>query len=228
MKHSKTPPGLSGRSLVLLAAAIAFAASATAYSVEGVQSAPMHIYVDAGQFFMWHTATGQTVHLEWDLPPSANMADLTIEGWGVNETRRGLTECGADVTLPPATDRRSENVYRITLAFDDGSSRTATLGAVCGFAANPDGAMVPVRCRLDSTGDGWSREHKRFVLPVPAGTETLTVAGQEVDAGLGGDAGWYGAGPFASGTWTRLEVAGETPGAAEIFAIPQGTILSLH
>ena len=187
-------------------------------------SDPVHVYVDPGDFYLWHTATGATVRLEWDLPPMADHADLSVEGRGYSAVTPGITDGHADVTFPACTDERTENAYRLTLAFNDGTSVSSVLGVVRGHSAAGSVAL-PVRCMMPEA-PAWSHARKRCVLPVPTGAVPLTVNGAPVDTGLGGDAGWYAAGPFASCTWAQLGLPGFDP--ANLFIDATGMVFSFR
>ena len=184
----------------------------------------VHVYVDPGEFYLWHTATGATVRLEWDLPPMADHADLSVEGGTYSAAMPGITDGHADVTFPACTDERTENAYRLTLAFNDGTSVTSVLGVVRGHSV-AGSAALPVRCMMPES-QAWGHARKRYVLPVPSGAEPLTVNGAQVDTGLGGDAGWYAAGPFASSTSAQLGLPGFYP--ADIFIDAAGTVFSFR
>ena len=188
-------------------------------------SDPVHVYVDPGEFYLWHTATGATVHLEWDLPMTAAYADLTVEGGKYSATVPHITAGATDVTFPACTDERTENAYRLTLAFNDGTSVTSVLGVVRGHSV-AGSAALPVRCIMPEAGQAWDHARKRPVLPVPTGAEPFAVNGVPVDTGLGGDAGWYAAGPFASCTWAQLALPGYDP--ANIFIDATGMVFSFR
>ena len=206
------------------AAALSFSLALTAADV----SDPVRIAVEPENHYLWHTATGSVMRLEWDMPPTAGYADLTVEGAGYSDETNGITTGFVDVTLPAPKDARTENVYRFTLTFSDGSSMSASLGLVCGHAAVPGGAMAPVRCRMTAEGPVWTTAPKRYVIPVPSGTEELSVGDAVVDTGLDGAAGWYAAGPFPTGARTQLALSGALDATAETLSHGIGHFIILR
>lgn len=174
----------------------------------GDVSDPVHIMLEPENCYLWHTATGATMRLEWDLPPTAAYADLVIEGAGYRDEKLRITDGHADVLLPEPKDARSENVYRFVLNFSDGTSATASLGLVRGHTSIPDGDVPSVRCRLSAEGAAWTSAPKKYVVPVPKGAE-LSVDGKSVETYLDGGAGWYAVGPIATDVWTSLSLAGD-------------------
>ncbi len=68
----------------------------------------------------------------WGKPGTASSATLTIEGAHYRAEQTGLTGESCVLTLPRAPNAK-ENVFKLTLAFDDGSSQIAYLGAVTGL-----------------------------------------------------------------------------------------------
>ena len=92
------------------------------------------------------------------------------------------------LSLPVADSPQSENVYDLTLSFDDGMVRTAKLGLVRGYAK---GGSAATRLLAPKDGAKWKGVTKRAVLPISFGTSSVLVNGVETDTGLGGDQGWF-------------------------------------
>ena len=199
--------------VVIFSAAVAVSSVLTA----GDMSARVQIMTDPDSCFLWHTATNSEMRLEWDLPPSAGYADLVIEGAGYHETISRITENFVDVSLPPHSNGRNENVYHFTLNFSDGTSQSAVLGLVSGHTAVPNGQVPPVRCRLDVDAPSWKSASKRYVISVPQGAE-LSVNGEPVETHLDGGVGWYAVGPLNSGTWTGLSLEGESIASVDVLS----------
>lgn len=174
----------------------------------GDVSEPVPIIVEPENYYLWHTATNASLRLEWDMPPSAGYADLLIEGVGYVNEILNITDNHCDVALPRPTDSNTENVYRFTLNYSDGSSVTAVLGLVCGHTAQSDTEASSIICKLSKQDLSWSMAGKKYVVPVPQNA-TLWVNDQEIDTYLSGQAGWYAAGMFDTDTLTRLKLAKE-------------------
>jgi hypothetical protein len=91
-------------------------------------------------------------------------------------------------SLPAATAPRDENVYDLTLVFNDNTERHARLALVHGLAAGAEGST---RCLAPDYGRRWSKVNNRAVMPVPYGVDEVFVNGVGKDTGLGGAQGWY-------------------------------------
>ena len=103
---------------------IAFMAVAVA---NATSSAPVHIYVDPGQYYLWNTVTGSTMRLEWTRPTAADYADLLVEGHKLRIEQKNITAEWAEVALPELTETKDEDVLHLTLSFSDGTQLSTTL-----------------------------------------------------------------------------------------------------
>ncbi len=187
-------------------------------------SSPVHIYVDPGQYYLWNTVTGSTLRLEWDRPPAADHADLLVEGHKLRIEQKNITAEWTEVTLPELTETKDEDVLHLMLSFSDGTQLSTTLGRVCGVSSGGS-TMAPVRCLMSTNGIPWQQNRRRYVITVPAGTETLTLDGDTVDTGLDGFAGYYAAGQFPSATWHRFAIADDE---MDIYSAPVGMSLTIR
>lgn len=200
---------------------IAFMAVAVA---NATSSAPVHIYVDPGQYYLWNTVTGSTMRLEWTRPTAADYADLLVEGHKLRIEQKKITAEWIEVTLPELTETKDEDVLRLTLSFNDGTQLFTTLGRVCGVSSGGS-PMKPVHCLMSTNGIPWRQNRRRYVITVPAGTETLMLDGDTVDTGLDGFAGYYAAGQFPSATWHRFAIADDE---VDIYSAPVGMSLTIR
>ena len=207
------------RNIMILAAAVLAVAAANAIS-----SDPVHIYVDPSGYYLWHTVTGSTVRLQWNRPASAGRADLLVEGHKLRIEQKNITDEWTEVTLPELTETKNEDVLRLTLSFNDGTQLSTTLGRVCGISSGGN-AMQPVRCLMSTNGIPWHQSQRRYVMTVPAGTETLTLDGDTVETGLDGYAGYYAAGQFPGATWHRFAIADDE---VDIYSAPVGMSLTIR
>ena len=152
------------------------------------------VFLKPEELSFWHTATNNSFMVPVLFPRGATSATLTVTGAGYSSTMPGITSESLDdygeylVRLPAATAPEAENVYVLTLEFDDGTVRTARLGVISGL--EPGGSGV-TRCLAPKDGHKWSVGGSRAVVPVPYGTVSLSVGGESVDTGLGGEQGWY-------------------------------------
>lgn len=149
----------------------------------------------------WTTATGSTLVLPIDFPGKSDSATLEVTGLGYSKVYRNITEDTYELQLPEPVSAQTENVYSLTLTFNDGTVRTAKLGLVTGITAGADGIT---RCMLFEDGSAWNKIRYRAVIPIPYGMESFTLVSNggepvEMDTGLGGAQGWYALGPVARG-----------------------------
>jgi hypothetical protein len=174
---------------VIAATVIALACAVFAETRSGVA----YIELRPGESSFWHTATNATLSLPVDFPRLASSATLSVQGVRYSRTYAGITPQSLTggvflLSLPPANSSNAENVYDLTLSFDDGTQQTAKLGLLDGaFGA----ALGTTRCLFDKDSSEWQRTDGKAVLPIPSGVETVLVDGVQVDVGLGGHQGWY-------------------------------------
>lgn len=188
-----------------LIAAVAVFGIASAFAAD--ISDPAVIYLKPERFRMWHTAEGNVVTVRWARPATASRTTLTVTGYKFSQAFENLTAESAEITLPAPDDTVKEGAYTITLAFNDGTEKSAVLGVVrgTGASASTDGvAVLP-----DPTADKWGHfKAKAVTVPVPEGAESITVDGEVRPTGLGGDAGWYTVAPVKGGAETVVAVGG--------------------
>ena len=170
----------------------------------------------------WNTATGSTMTVPVDFPKGASAARLTVKGVGYSREY----EVGAVSTftfeLPDPDGPEKENVYDLSLTFDDGTIRTAKLGLIQGLKSGPNGST---RCLASDGGNGWHRARKRAVFPVPCGTRAIFVDGVEIDPGLNGAQGWYAL-PVSGGERISLSfLADGLSGSALLHGVDSGMMV---
>lgn len=151
-------------------------------------SEPTFVFLRPETSSFWNTATNSTMTLPIDFPQGATSASLTVRGDRYDRTYDGLVTNSFVLELPQPTSPETENVYDLTLAFDDGTMRTAKLGLIQGLSPDAEGTT---RCLAPIHGSVWNNVEKRAVLPIPYGTTSFTVNGVETDTGLAGAQGWY-------------------------------------
>ena len=168
-------------------------------------SDPAVVYLKPEKFRMWHTAEDNVVTVRWARPATATRTTLTVAGYKFEQAFENLTAESAEITLPAPDDTAREGAYTITLAFNDGTEKSAVLGVVRGTGASASTAGVAVL--PDPTAAKWGHfKAKAVTVPVPEGVESITVDGEAKPTGLGGDAGWYTVAPVKGGADTTVAV----------------------
>ena len=190
-----------------LIAGFAAAILSTSLFAETGKSNDAVVFLRPGEMSFWHTATNSTMSVPVDMPPMASKATLTVRGVKYEKSYEITTSGSFAFSLPPATSPQAENVYDLTLAFDDGTVQTAKLGLVQGYAKGSDASTRVLSPKGDAK---WRAVTRRAVLPIPCGMTSVSVNGTAVDTGLGGDRGWLAL-ALASGEEASLsaEAGGE-------------------
>ena len=154
-----------------------------------ITSEPTFVFLRPETSSFWNTATNSTMTLPIIYPNGATKATLTVSGVGyATRTYPNLTSRSFDLELPVPDSPQAENVYDLTLTFDDGTVRRAKLGLIQGLSPDAEGST---RCLAPANGRVWNTVRKRAVLPIPYGMTSFTVNGEAVDPGLGGAQGWH-------------------------------------
>lgn len=188
---------------LILAGIIAIPPSLMAAAI----SDPVPVIVDTDSIYLWRTATGGTMRVQWTFPLNATVAHLAVTGRTFKVSVPGIQDEFYDVELPVPGAAKDEDVLDFTLSFNDGTVKTASLGLVRG-RSDGDGATTSTRCMMSASDHGWSYATKSFVIPVPEGSEAVTVSGETVETGLDGAAGWLALGPYPHATAVTLAIDG--------------------
>lgn len=173
------------------------------------ESAKAIVFVNPDTTSFWRTAAGNKVELPVRYPEGATSATLSVVADGYEKVYENVAEGEFELGLPAATDAASENVYDLTLAFDDGTVRTARIGVIRGVQSGAEGVT---RCNLPLGTSRGQGVRGRTVIPVPYGTETLCVDGEDVETGLDGAQGWYALCPLDAGARRTLSAVGQAFG----------------
>ncbi len=208
--------------IVHCALCIALVAACTANA--GDTSDPMLLFLRPGASSFWHTATNNVLALPVEFPEGASSATLAVSGLKYSASYAGITTSPFILTLPAATSAATENVYDLTLTFNDAgaTTRTARLGLIQGFDATSEGCT---RCLApkEQRKWGWVRK-RRAVFPIPYGMTSFIVNGDVTDTRLGGDQGWYAL-DVAGGQTVPLAL---DELAATLFGLPEATVVGLR
>ena len=192
-------------------------------------SEPTLVFTRPETSSFWNTATNNEMTVPVDFPAGATTATLTVSGIGYIATYANIAK-GTDsytFTLPPADSPQTENVYDLSLAFNDGTVRRAKLGLIDSISQN---AEVTTRCLAPANGRVWERvKGGRAVLPIPYGTTsfTVTVNGEvrSADTGLGGAQDWYALGINGGDEVSLSMIANGLSYTASLLGVNAGTIL---
>ena len=138
------------------------------------ESAAFEVFTRPDDTYTWRTAPVGDFTVSWFFPRGASSATLRVEGLGYSQTYANLSTTSQALALPAAT-RESENVYSLTLTFDNGVVQTATLGRIRGAVLG--NAATVHYAPLDSSA--WHRAWRANVLAVLPGATSLSVDGGE-------------------------------------------------
>ena len=198
-------------------------------TAESLKSKPTFVFLCPATSSFWNTATNNTMTVPINYPAGATKnATLEISGLGYSMSYENLTDDTFTFTLPAATSPETENVYDLTLTFDEGTVRTAKLGLIQGLSP---GARGMTRCLIPQTAKAWQKVNGRAVLPIPYGTTSLAVkvnGGEKIVEQFDGAQGWYGIGGLSYGNNMSLELSVDgvqDPLLATLLGGPAGLML---
>jgi hypothetical protein len=209
------------RPSIIFAVFAAMASASFAASVAESQSAEF-VFLQPEKTALWRTAPGTSVTVAIPYPPGTERtARLSVSGYRHSATYSVKDVFAFTLELPEPGENRPdrENVYDLVLEFADGSVKTARIGGIAGFDGSSEGTT---RCLLSRDDSRWNTVKRSAVLPIPYGTENITVNGTETDTGLAGAAGWFLLAPLSGGTSYNLAVDGAS---AVLNAYADGTVL---
>ena len=213
-----------------VASLVGAALLAVAAPGEEITSEPTFVFLRPETSSFWNTATNSTMTLPIDYPTGATKATLTVSGAGYRmRTYPNLTGDSFELVLPVPDSPQNENVYDLTLTFDDGTVRKAKLGLIQSFALDSE---CSTRCLAPAEGEVWNTIKKRAVLPIPYGTENFTMSVNggtvtNVDTGLNGAQGWYAIKPKIGDNVSFALVAGGINYAATLLGQGDGIFVIL-
>ena len=203
-------------------------ASLAAASALATASAPVTLILDTTDTSFWRTVIGTETEVCWDgLDPAASSATLSVTGRRVSLVLPNQTGTYATFSLPSPSSAREEDVYRIAVTFDTGTTFTQKVGRVLGSANSPHVGDVAFR---NAASTRWPRlTGSTAVLPIPAGAQSISVnGGTPVDTGLGGARGWYLFGPVATGEYDVALATNAGGLEGTIISCALGTVLMLQ
>lgn len=173
-----------------MATLVGAAMVSVAVPAEELTSEPTFVFLRPETSSFWNTATNNTMTVPIDYPNGATRATLEVTGIDYRRVYTDITDNKFTFEMPAPVSPKAENVYDLSLTFDDvaRTTRTAKLGLVQSLSPDAEGTT---RCLAPSEAKVWKKVQGRTVLPIPYGTTSFTVNGVETDTGLGGAQGWY-------------------------------------
>ena len=187
----------SSKAISVLCSFAALVSVADAVASSTRQSEPALVFLQTETSSFWNTATNNLVSVPIDFPPGATLATLTVSGVDYSATYPdiGTGTKSLSLSLPEADGPQTENVYDLTLTFNDSTVRTAKIGLISGQSPDAEGTT---RCLAPSGSRVWERVKNRAVLPIPYGTTefSVTVNGEErfAETDMDGAQGWFALG----------------------------------
>ena len=124
-----------------LAAVVGASMLSVAFGAKELTSERTFVFLRPETSSFWHTAKGNSVTVPIDCPDGATSATLEVAGVGYEKTYGNLPGGSFTFTLPTADSPSTENVYDLTLTFDDGTVRTAKLGLIQGLSPDAEGQI---------------------------------------------------------------------------------------
>ena len=205
-----------------MATLVGAAMVSVAVPAETIESEPTFVFLRPETSSFWNTATNSTMTLPIDYPMGAKSATLDVSGVKYHRFYENIVESSFDLLLPEPTSPENENVYDLTLTFDDGTVRTAKLGLIQGLSPDAEGTT---RCLAPVGAGVWNQANKRAVIPIPYGTESFAVNGEVVDTGLKGAQGWYALKGRSGETYSLSLMAGGVQHFASLVGLSDGLML---
>ena len=186
-----------------MASLVGAAMVSVAVPAEELTSEATFVFLRPETSSFWNTATNNTMTVPIDYPVGATSAALSVRGLDYHCVYKDIRANEYTFELPAATSPETENVYDLTLTFDDGTVRTAKLGLVQGLSPDSEGTT---RCLAPAGSKVWNKVKGRAVLPIPYGMTSFKVNGEDVDPELKGAQGWYALGKIEPTESVSLEM----------------------
>lgn len=179
------------------------------------------VFVETEKTSFWRTSASPSFSVDLDYPPQADSVAVDVRGAKFHRTWEGVTAPSIAIDLPAAS-ADDENVYTLTLTFNDGTVRTASFAVVASQAVGDE--TVATFGRTAGTGEVTARS----VLPLPYGTTDLTVDGEPVTSGSTGPQGWFVCGKMSRGEHEFVLTDGAGAHEALLEYMAPGSLLFLR
>jgi len=185
---------LARKRICFLGVAVTMAGLAgSAMAAAVADSSPAFVFLQPEKTALWQTGAGSRFSVPVIFPDGVSTATLTVRGYKYERTYDiepdDLTNNAYVLELPEAVSPETENVYDLTLTFPGKEPLTARLGGIQGFDASDTGST---RCLCNAASGKWKDIKDHAVLPLPYGTQSLSVNGEVVyEHPAPHAAGWY-------------------------------------
>ena len=141
------------------------------------ESTTFDVFTRPDDTYTWRTAPVGDFTVSWTFPMGATTAKLIVEGIGYAQTNENISATSFTLSLPAASEG-SENVYALTLVFNDGTVKTASLGRIRGSV---QGSAATIRyAPVPSDASVTQRVSKVSVFTIPPETSSLQVDGVDL------------------------------------------------
>ena len=171
---------------------------------------------------LWRTAPSACFEVPVFLPAGATSATLVVTGNGYRREYEDIADGMFQLSLPSADSADAENVYDLTLSFnnDAGTAYHAKLAVVQGAAS---GGAAEAFVRAEGSHKWPMVATKTALLPIPDGVNSISVNGQAVEASLWQSPGWLPFSAQVGATHDILLTGGSlTLAEAVLYGIPTG------
>jgi len=137
---------------------------------------------------LWRTAPCAEFEVPVFLPYGASEATLVVAGYRYRQEYTGIADGMFLLSLPPANTGDGENVYDLTLTFNDAAATTqhAKLAVVQGAAV---GSAADAEVRVAGSRK-WSNVVTKAVLPIPSGVDAVSINGSTEEESSWQSPGW--------------------------------------
>lgn len=199
--------------------AVALSATAVSAFAVGDESEPIGVFTDPEKSSFWQTGKSNDFFINLDYPDGATSVVVSVIGSRYQTTYPETSAPGLRILLPEVTSVESENVYRMTLSFSDGTVKSCLFGLVESQAL---GSSATVRVAPTTDPAVWNKSVEGKVMAVPYGTTALAIDDKPVDPADYGVQGWYALPRVSPGAHVFSTVVGETLSSVTLTRDPEG------
>jgi hypothetical protein len=157
-----------------------------------------------GESAFWSTAEGNVLDIPLRFPHGAKSAVLRVEGVGYSKVYSGIADATCRIVLPEAVDESTENLFNLTLEFDDGTVERASFALPAGCTSSNEAVVA---CRLNYPSTSFFRVRGRALIALADGARSLSVNGENVYSSTGGEWAWHMLHPVVNGARYALSFA---------------------
>lgn len=204
--------------------ALALAAMSASVFATGNESEPIAVFTDPDKSSFWRTGKSNDFYVNIDYPVTATSVVISVVGSRYSTNHPETSEPRLRIVLPAATSVESEDVYRMTLAFSDGTVKSCLFGLVESQAV---GSSATVRVAPSTMPTIWNDVTPGMVMAVPYGTTELAINNEPIDSADYGVQGWYALPRLAVGEHVFTTVVDDISYSFALTLVPKGLMLML-